>query len=216
MQTFCATSIVSIASEEFKSSITFWATVPYAVSLATSVAYKSLRNSSIPYKRKRAYALFHSSCDILDELSKGFLSARVMARLAMDTLQEVERVAVGRKEARSQQRSGQFVNERNGTFQLSEPLPDALPASISRSEEGLNSLQTSQSMEMPSPYSTTLEAALLALNPNNFNDYVGDAGIFSDFDPSFDLNRIDAVFSANLDPTLPLVPEEWMNDNQFI
>ena len=192
--------------------------MPYAVSLATSVAYKSLRNSSIPYKRKRAYALFHSSCDILDELSKAFLSARVMAKLATDTLQEVERVAVGRRRARSQERAkNQAMNAThppNGVVQPHAARNEEMPPSTLQSNHSngiLDGGQVPHSVEARSPYSATLEATLFALDPNTFNDFVGDAGIFNEFDPSFDLNRIDAVFSANLDPTLPLVPEEWMD-----
>ncbi|KAH6880644.1 hypothetical protein B0T10DRAFT_463716 [Thelonectria olida] len=105
IQSFCATKIVSLASDEFKSSTTFWAPLPYAVSLATSVAYQSLRNSTIAYTRKRAYPIFHRGCEILDELSKAFRSARMMARLAMDTLQEVERVSANKTRSQVPERS---------------------------------------------------------------------------------------------------------------
>ncbi|RXG50558.1 hypothetical protein VDGE_07476 [Verticillium dahliae] len=69
LQIYSASSIVSVALGEFKTSMTFWAILPYAVSMATSVAYQSLRNSNVPYKRKQAYSTFHSSCDILEKLT---------------------------------------------------------------------------------------------------------------------------------------------------
>jgi hypothetical protein len=43
-----------------------------------------------------------------------------------------------------------------------------------------------------------------------FGDFVGDAGLFNDFDPSFNLDRIDQVFSANLDPTQLIPSHNWL------
>lgn len=220
LQYFCASSIVSIASEEFKSSMTFWVAVPYAVSLAASVAYKTLRNSSVPYQRKRAYGLFHSSCEVLEELGKGFLSARAMARLATDTLQQVERAAVGRKMAKTQEDSARTSTNGNlsrGENHAPARTPDApgfaalRPAASSSQapNEATGELSESQTMTVMSSQAPGLDATLLSLDANSNNsldDFIGDAGIFNDFDPNFDLSRIDAIFSANLDPGLPPLP----------
>ncbi|TPX16466.1 uncharacterized protein E0L32_003760 [Thyridium curvatum] len=220
LQYFCASSIVSIASEEFKSSMTFWVAVPYAVSLAASVAYKTLRNSSVPYQRKRAYGLFHSSCEVLEELGKGFLSARAMARLATDTLQQVERAAVGRKMAKTQEDSARTSTNGNlsrGENHAPARTPDApgfatlRPAASSSQapNEATGEPSESQTMTVMSSQTPGLDATLLSLDANSNNtldDFIGDAGIFNDFDPNFDLSRIDAIFSANLDPGLPPLP----------
>ena len=237
LQSFCAANIVSIASEEFKTSITFWAGVPYAVSLAASVAYQSLRNCSIPYKRKRAYAAFQSSCDTLDDLGKSFMSARTMARLATDTLQEVERVAVGRN---VMVRGAGRVSGRDG-------MPTTGPATVQPGERSVtpataNGVSHAGSHPHPTtvdrtpllsrtaaaatngtsqyaPGPDTAATAATATSPFFFDvsfldNFTGEAGIFNDFDPNFDLGRIDALFSANLDPTLPLLPGEWMEGRQ--
>lgn len=45
--------------------------------------------------------------------------------------------------------------------------------------------------------------------------FEGEAGIFTDFDPNFDLGRLDAVFSANLDPTMPMFSADWGVPNPF-
>lgn len=187
LQIYCAMHIVSIASEENKSAVTFWPVMPYAVAMATSIAYKSLRNSMIPSNRKRAYALFHSSCEVLDELSKAFLSARVVAHLATETVQEVERLAERR---RNQQADG----------------------STAHHESARQPQTTASSSEAP-PASHILPAPPDLISP--MHNFEGEAGIFTDFDPSFDLGRLDALFAANLDPTMPTFPPDSWLPNSF-
>ncbi|KAM0330670.1 hypothetical protein ACHAQA_003622 [Verticillium albo-atrum] len=223
LQSFSATSIVSIASEEFRASMTFWAVVPYAVSMATSIAYQNLRNSSIPYKRKRAYNIFHSSCDILDELSRAFLSARTMAKLAKDTLQEVERVSVNRNRANklsdSSRHSPAGDDAASGPTQA--PQVTSVPGSREESRGpqyrgDLEETQTYPSVanDNASPARLAVDSASMPMDINPFDgmDFTDVAGIFDDFDPSFHLNRIDALFSANLDPTMPFALGDWMGD----
>ncbi|KAL6412484.1 hypothetical protein AUP68_03687 [Ilyonectria robusta] len=86
-------SILSMVSGGFKSSMTFWAVVPYAVSLTASTAYRTLRNTTVQYKHKQVYTMFYRSCDTLDDLSKSFLSAQAMARLTRNALEELKRVS---------------------------------------------------------------------------------------------------------------------------
>ncbi|KAM0275012.1 hypothetical protein ACHAQH_007661 [Verticillium albo-atrum] len=224
LQTFSASSIASIASEESKTSMTFWAVAPYAVSMATSVAYQNLRNSSIPHKRKRAYATFHSSCDILDELSKAFLSARTMAKLAKDTLQEVERVSVNR--SRANKLSDSSRHSVAGDEEASGGGIHAAPAaSQPDSREISRSVQQQRSWEETSSFPAVGSGSVypgqamldptqmpMDITPFESMDFTDVAGIFDDFDPSFHLNRIDALFSANLDPTMPFAPDAWLND----
>jgi hypothetical protein len=198
-QVYCATHIVSIATEEFKSSVTFWPIMPYAIAMATSVAYKTLRNSMIPSNRKRAYALFHSSCEVLDELSKAFLSAKTVARLATETVQEVERLA-GRRRIQAVEAS----TVRRGSTHSNSQAENTQQSSATSSRAA--------NTEIP-PTSPTLPLSKELVSPSYHFD--GDAGIFTDFDPNFDLGRLDAVFSANLDPTMPMFSEDWGILNPF-
>lgn len=206
-----ATSIISIASEDLKSSITLWPVVPYVVSLATSVAYKSLRNSNIPYKRKQAYALFHNSCDILDELSKAFLSARAMAQLAIGTLQEVERVAAGRRTSTMNDKvtcgQGGDIHSIDGIDVSDDGGTGDSAAYMGQQYEAQCSGQIHNS--------STLDSAFFPQDVGILDDFTGDVGIFNGFDPSFDVSRIDAVFTATLDPTVPLPSEDWMDNKQL-
>lgn len=203
LQWFCAARIVAIASGEYKSSLVFWPILPYSVTVAASVAYRSLRNSPMPYNRRRAYKLFQDSCELLEDLSKAFLSARAMARLAMDTMQEVERVAAERTRRDSIRppedtvptTTGENVAENNNN----PPYPPSHNVDPSRRP----------SLQVHHQLSQQQLDALPPLDPDFFNGFDGEAEIFGDFDPSFDLGRIDAIFSANLDPS------KWPGAGQF-
>lgn len=179
LQIYCASHIVSIASEE---PVTYWPVMPYAVAMATSIAYKSLRNSIVPSSRKRAYALFHSSCEVLEDLGNAFLSARVFARLATETVQEVERLS-GRKRSQAEDQHSRSVTQ-SSTGQATSSVPTLVPPTV----------PTAAGFTSPT------------------YQFEGEAGIFTDFDPNFDLDLLDAVFSANLDPTMPMFPD-WDGPN---
>ncbi|KAJ8133328.1 hypothetical protein O1611_g296 [Lasiodiplodia mahajangana] len=217
IQCFSAMNIVSIVSNEFKHSVSYWPALPYAVSLATSVAYQNLRNSSLSFRRKRAYALFYSSCDVLDGLGGAFISAQTMARLAKDTVREVERVAAGRSKTRSQRKSNEPVpgNSSRATTHhahraFNEPHSAPSLGGDDAPRAQAQDIWHGQSLVSDQPWEAPMD-----LDPNLFNDVSGVSGIFSDFDPSFDLNGVDTVFSVNLDPTLPLVLEDWMTHGPF-
>lgn len=213
LQSFCALGIVAIASEEFKTSMTYWAALPYAVSLSTSAAYQSLRNSSLPYKRKQAYAIFCSSCDVLEELGRSFVSARAMARLAKDTLLEVERVSSHRRtrqlqsegegEGRSRQ-SGASGEESNVT---TPPGHDAdQDSSAGLPPQAVDGGLASDAEAVPGPFHADLFGGL----------DMGNAGaVFGEFSSDFQLGHADAVFSANLNPTMPFFPEHWLDGETF-
>jgi hypothetical protein len=214
LQWFCATRIVAVASGEFKSSLVFWPILPYSVTVAASAAYRSLRNSPMPYTRRRAYKLFQDSCEVLEDLSKSFLSARAMARLAMDTLQEVERVAAERT-----RRASIKVLEGTGN-----PLTEESTVSnthSSQDSERIDQIQQQQQQQLPELTPQPLGTGVLPqvapglpgsqhqLDANFFSGFDGEASIFGNFDPNFDLGRIDAIFSANLDPSAPPFMEKW-------
>ncbi|KFA45432.1 hypothetical protein S40293_10102 [Stachybotrys chartarum IBT 40293] len=214
LQWFCATRIVAVASGEFKSCLVFWPVLPYSVTVAASAAYRSLRNSPMPYTRRRAYKLFQDSCEVLEDLSKAFFSARAMARLAMDTMQEVERVAAERT-----RRASIRIMDGAGTPTIEENTISH--TQHSQTSETMDQAQQQHQHQLPGLPSQPLgpDAAShmppgLAgpshqLDANFFGGFDGEAGIFGNFDPNFDLGRIDAIFSANLDPSAPPFMERW-------
>ena len=207
LQLFAATSIIAIASGDFKSTMTYWPAVPYAVSLATSVAYKSLRHSIIAHRRKRAYNLFHSSCELLDEIGKAFCSAKTIARLATNTLQEVERVAADRSKAIQHSPADPPERTLQRTLTANDTSGRGAKKPSSQAPDG----EVTQDSTVN--FSASFDNATLQNeSPSIFNDFIGDAGIFDDFDPDFDLNRIDQVFSANLNPTQSVFAQGWFDD----
>lgn len=151
----------------------------------------------MPYNRRRAYKLFQDSCELLEDLSKAFLSARAMARLAMDTMQEVERVAAERT-----RRDSIRPPENTGTTGDDTTMEGtSLPAPSHHYDPTRPPLAVPQIPQPP--------LDLPALDPDFFNVFDGESEIFGEFDPNFDLGRIDAIFSANLDPS------KWPGAGQF-
>jgi hypothetical protein len=205
-----ASVIVDLATGEYNSSMTFWAMLPYTVSIACSVAYKNLRNSSVTYKRKQAYALFHSTCDVLDNLSRSFPSAQHMTKLARETLREVERVSSSRNK-------GKPIEGRQTVAEPAAGTADAVPNTTQHPGSASTSqLDTpaSRPPDFAEPYVYGDLAGMGTLDPAILTgmDFTDVGGIFEDFDPNFQLNRVDAVFSANLNPAMPLFPMDWMDE----
>ena len=126
-----------------------------------------------------------------------------MAKLATDTMKQVERVAADRSKARRPSRAA------NGC-----PRVDRDGVSSSHIERAETTTRSTRDGDQPVPVAVGQQPIeTTAMYPPLFDntlldDFIGDAGIFNDFDPSFDLDRIDQVFSANLDPTQP--PQYWL------
>ncbi|KAG9255891.1 uncharacterized protein F5Z01DRAFT_522696 [Emericellopsis atlantica] len=214
LQMFAATSIVAISLEDFKTSVTLLPIVPYAVSLAASVAYKTLRNSAMVYRRKRAYALFHGSCEILDNLSSVFASARAVAKLATDTMQEVERVAADRSKARRRHQIPESITRdtSSGTGPAAEGEEERIQGEALQEASSEETQGIGQTVQPAMVSSEALVDLPWNDSPSMINDCIGDAELFNNFDPRFDLDRIDQLFSANLDPTQPLCTQSWFAD----
>jgi hypothetical protein len=180
--------------------------------MAASVAYKSLRNTTLPHHRKRAYVLFHSSCEVLDELSKAFLSARAVAKLATDTMQEVERVAGGRG------KTGRPLEVDTANSSASQqPVTNIDTESSQRSNQvytnsrpATEPIEGNSQPQSPNQSWPVFSDKFMPTDIDYFDGFDGDNGIFGQFDPSFNLGRIDAIFSANLDPTVPHIPDDWL------
>lgn len=199
LQGFYATRIMAIASGEGISSLIYWPILPYAVTVAASVAYRSLRRSATAYSRRRAFTLFQDTCKILDDLGKTFLSARAMARLARDTMQGAARI-------------------RRDSIKPSNPAHSSAAEAVADegTQDSRDASQMSQSGQVSRPPLPPLGAAPAVsadlydqFGMGSFNEYTGDAEIFGNLDPSFDLGRADAFFSANLDLSIPYFAEDW-------
>ncbi|VUC31933.1 unnamed protein product [Clonostachys rosea] len=201
LQGFYAMRIVAIASTQNISSLIYWPVLPYAVTVAASVAYRSLRRSATAYSRLRAFTLFQDTCKILDDLGETFLSARAMARLTRDTMQ-----GVGRATERIRRDSIKALNS------AGDPTAEAIVGENTQESRDANQPQSSQLSRTPQPLGAAPSASAAVytqMGPDLFSGYTGDAEIFDNFDPSFDLGRADAIFSANLDLNTPYFADDW-------
>jgi hypothetical protein len=135
----------------------------------------------------------------LDDLGKTFLSARAMARLARDTMNGVGRATerIRRDSIRPPNTAAEvIVNHDNQEAQESraatqtEPVQPPLPLPPGAGPQA-SADQYDQFGAVP------------------YNEYSGDAEIFGNLDPNFDLGRADAIFSANLDLSTPYFADDW-------
>jgi hypothetical protein len=132
----------------------------------------------------------------------------------MDTMQEVERVAAERT-----RRASVRVVDGAGA-----PATDENTISHtqhSQRSEAMDQAQQQHQHQLPrlppqplgpdaaSQMPPGLAGPSHQLDANFFGGFDGEAGIFGNFDPNFDLGRIDAIFSANLDPSAPPFMERW-------
>ncbi|KAJ5757148.1 uncharacterized protein N7511_007330 [Penicillium nucicola] len=204
-QSSSAASILSIASGDLKPSISYWVALPYAISLAISVEYQTLRNSKIPYARKRAHYRFHQTREVLDGLGDTFFSARVMARLAQDTL----------KEARKSRASVTRNRDENSL-----PTRNHHSGLFTSTDTHLHYTRPPDSPLHPNDFETTTlpPSHLHGILPASDEDWATFDncsfseinGGFDALDETFDLSRVDTLFSTNLNPTMPLIPTDWM------
>ena len=76
------------------------------------------------------------------------------------------------------------------------------------------SAQASRDASQTEPVQVSMAPAASAalydqFGTDSYSEYTGDAEIFGNLDPSFDLGRADAIFSANLDLSMPYFAEDW-------
>lgn len=201
-----------MVSGEFKSSMTFWAVLPYAVSLAASTAYRTLRNTTVQYKRKQAYTLFYRSCDALDDLSKSFLSAKAMARLTRNALEELKRVSMNTDESESQSDKQPPLDqapELGGS--PSKTISDVV-STVSPTVYWQPSALPSGGLENdPRGVIDGAEKGMhhLSICYGHGSENIG--GIFDDLNPDSYLRRMDAALSTDLNPNTRFFPEQWMD-----
>lgn len=200
-QSSAAASILLIASGDLKFSITFWVALPYAISLATSVEYQTLRNSKLSHTRKRAYRQFQQGRCLLDGLSDIFVSARMMARLAQNTLKEASK-SRGHTSKHPEENSQPTRDTQSSPFAQTVPhSPDCQSnpnpfVSSTMSSNHLDDLHEANDEDL---------GLFDDLTPSVINE------IFSGLDGSIDLSRVDTLFSTNLNPTMPLIHPDWMD-----
>jgi hypothetical protein len=130
--------------------------------------------------RTRAKAAIVANCRLLKELSNLFWNAEVMARMGERVLKEMDKAITS------------ITNEQQ---------VDGLQRVVSAggNEVAVENLK----------HSTLARLGDAGEFDNSMFDQIPELDIFAHFDPSFDLDAVDAAFGDNLDVGMPLNSEIW-------
>lgn len=148
--------------------------IAYGVSLSLSVAYQKLRYSNIPMYRNRGKQAFQRNTQILKSLGDTFWTAKVMAAMAEQVLQEMEKAVAS---LASQEPQLGDASKRTD-----------LPAGDGHAPEAEVGSDT---LAIPSNEQGNITPSFLGAVP--------DLDVFGHLDPTFDLGAVDAVLEGNLD-----------------
>jgi hypothetical protein len=171
-----------------------------------SVAYREMRHSKVSMNRARARTQLQKNCDVLSELGEVFSSALTMAEMGKSILKEMDRVfsVVAVSEQRRSQPGSRNVesntndmpphaNVGNGTCAVILSA-DCTPTDI---EQDLEGQELASSIQAQGPAQPMPDFDL-----SNF-DSISDMDPFGMFDPTFDLDSLDALLEGNLDLSFP-------------
>ncbi|KAF0323081.1 hypothetical protein GQ607_009625 [Colletotrichum asianum] len=177
-QSLSAIKVTTIV-EDFGASLSYMTFVPYAVSLSLRVAYRELRSCKVPMLTVRSRRQLQAICRILRDLGGMFRSALVMVDLAEQVLQEMDQVCSNAANKQDEQVA-------NGTNAANTPRQEGAPDQ--QGPEAANNAIVSTFPEQQGDLITTFDPSF----------YEGPAGldVFEYFDPSFDLNAIDAILGG--------------------
>ena len=147
--------------------------IAYGVSLSLSVAYQKMRFSNVPMFRNRGKHAFQKNTQLLKSLGDTFWTAKVMAAMAEQVLQEMNKAVA------------------------SLSSQDYQPVDASRKADppsrGDNTLENPVSAVLSDQAhgGTSIDPFFLGTVP--------DVDVFGHLDPTFDLEAVDAALEGNLD-----------------
>ncbi|KAI1492315.1 hypothetical protein F5X96DRAFT_403194 [Biscogniauxia mediterranea] len=167
-----ADRIYSIVAEECLGQLAYMPTIPYGVSLALSVSYRKMRHSKVAMFRNRGKQAFRANTLLLKSLGDTFWTARTMVAMAEQVLQEMDKAV-----ASLAQETG---------------LTDS-PKKADTASQG----------ECPTPQTAASDIPVDNKMQGNTNwalqEAAPDLDVFGYFDPTFDLDAVDAALEGNLD-----------------
>ena len=167
-----ADRITSIVSREFHDQLSYLPIIAYGVSLSLSVAYQKMRFSNVPMFRSRGKQAFQKNTQLLRSLGDTFWTAKVMAAMAEQVLQE--------------------MNKAVASLSSQEPPPGDTARRVDPPSGADKPLETPVSAEPPDPAQegTSIDPFYVGAVP--------DVDVFGHLDPTFDLEAVDAALEGNL------------------
>ncbi|ORY68210.1 uncharacterized protein BCR38DRAFT_334546 [Pseudomassariella vexata] len=175
-----ADRVTDIIQEEFPGQISYMPLIPYAVSLSLSVSYRKMRYSSVPMFRLRGRRAFAANTALLKKLGDTFFTAKTMATMAEQVLQEMDKAVVS-------------ITQETSTVDNSTPEKEKPQSEAQPSTEPMNM----------NPAARSFRANPLVhdngMNGTSIFFAAPELDVFGHFDPSFNLGAVDAALEANLD-----------------
>lgn len=144
------------------------------MSLSLSVAYQKMRYSNVPMYRTRGKQAFQKNTQLLGSLGDTFWTAKVMAAMAEQVLQEMNKAVASLAGGHEPHQPADASTRR---------MVDLPPGGHDASGALVSHIPTAQPRADPL-----------------FSDMdVPDLDVFGHFDPTFDLGAVDAALEGNLD-----------------
>jgi hypothetical protein len=184
LSTAVLSSTASHALQEHQ--LTLFPFIPYAMSLAMSIAYREMRHSKLTIQRTRSRIQFQTLCDALTRLEGIFWSASATAEMGKKLLKEMDRVVstVSNTYERREHHSTPLVLEEKSAAMMEHD-------SVIAGEQ----MTTSESKSKPAQMMQEVDSSMFGFTP--------DIDLFGMFDPAFDLDGFDACLEGNLNPAFP-------------
>lgn len=148
--------------------------IAYGVSLSLSVAYQKLRYSNIPMYRNRGKQAFQKNTQLLKSLGDTFWTAKVMAAMAEQVLQEMNKAVASL--ASQEPQLGDTLRR------MDAPTGDGNATTAVGLDESILPREDVNGSITPS-----------------FLGTIPDLDVFGHLDPTFDLGAVDAALEGNLD-----------------
>lgn len=202
--------------------------VPYALSIALSVAYRKWRFSKIPMFRTRGRAGFMEVLSVLDTWGRIFTSARVSHNLAQKVVEGMEQVADNMKRKHrerspvssvadtSQALQGAIPREGTGTRGPGDHIPTATGGTVAGTATsgpsliGQDPIRGAIAADREDLTYRTPSGMIPGIDPESDMDFsslenMGSLDWFQLFDKNtnMDVSEMDGMFDRNLDPMAP-------------
>ena len=189
--------VTFIVGEEFRGQLSLLPFVPYSLSLALKVSYRELRTSKASIFRARARKQILEQCRLLRELGEVFWSAVVMVELAEQTIREMDKVTfnvIGQQH--QQQQSSKHQSLQDDLLEKEQQQLNGEAADAASNFDG-NTQEADAAANLWHPPRDEMAPLPSTYDPNDFDlsliDDMADFDVFQHFDPSIDLDTIDAT-----------------------
>lgn len=198
--------------------------MPYSLSLALRVCYRELRLSKTPFYHSKARSEVLLICTLLERFASNFTFADTLSRLAVNLIEEMDKVATSVLQARhrvSDQPTSSTCPEDEQQTTPANAAPDT-PGDISTKPNKYPSIFHSTANGNESCVPRIPEYDHAQYDAETFEDIYKLAdlpNIFEHFDPEFNLAMVDLALGQNLELDSIVCTEtnaQWLDKTQIV